>query len=334
MTNLVLIVAVVLGNVVAIVPASRLSDRIGRKPVIYAACGIGAAGAAIAALAPSVPIAIMGGTLFGAANGIFLAVDWALMTDIIPRASAGRYMGMSNVATGSAPLFAAAIGGLVLDVVASRSTEAAGARAAFLVGVVLFLIAAVLLRPVVEPPPRMTATSSRRPRRPETAQSPISATTWAAAFSPGRRDAAGSSRPRNRRVHALRPARRVATVVARGSARNVRHQRREPARLERRRLAHADRTQECERVVESPPPRHRRPDEHEIVGAERPLPEPEQRLELDDREREHDQRQQPRQREEHEAPARALGGRTSHRGAGTHFIQVAIAPGSRPRAGR
>ena len=60
-TNLVLIVAVVLGNLVAIVPASRLSDRIGRKPVIYAACGIGAAGAAIAALAPAVPIAILGG---------------------------------------------------------------------------------------------------------------------------------------------------------------------------------------------------------------------------------------------------------------------------------
>ena len=151
MTNLMLIVAVVLGNLVVIVPASRLSDRIGRKPVIYAACGIGAAGAGIAALAPTVPIAIAGGTLFGAANGIFLAVDWALMTDIIPRASAGRYMGMSNVATGSAPLFAAAIGGLTLDFVAARSTAEAGARAAFLVGVVLFLFAALLLRPVVEP---------------------------------------------------------------------------------------------------------------------------------------------------------------------------------------
>jgi MFS family permease len=152
MTNLVLIVAVVCGNLIVIVPASRLSDRIGRKPVIYAACAFGGIGAGIAALAPAVWIAIAGGTLFGAANGIFLAVDWALMTDIIPRASAGRYMGMSNVATGSAPLFAAAIGGLVLDAVASRSTDEAGARAAFLVGVVLFAIAAVLLRPVVEPP--------------------------------------------------------------------------------------------------------------------------------------------------------------------------------------
>jgi MFS family permease len=151
MTNLAVIVAVVLGNVAAVVPASRLSDRIGRKPVIYAACACGGLGAAIAALSPAVPIAIAGGALFGAANGTFLAVDWALMTDIIPRASAGRYMGLSNVATGSAPLLAAALGGLVLDFVAAQTTPALGARTAFLVAVVLFTVSAFLLRPVVEP---------------------------------------------------------------------------------------------------------------------------------------------------------------------------------------
>ena len=152
MTNLVLILAVVIGNVVAVLPASRLSDRVGRKPLIYAACLFGALGAGIAGAAPTVPIAILGGALFGAANGTFLAVDWALLTDIIPRASAGRYMGMSNVATGSAPLFAAAIGGLVLDFVARQSSPEMAPRAAFLTAVVLFTIAAILLRPVVEPP--------------------------------------------------------------------------------------------------------------------------------------------------------------------------------------
>ena len=151
-TNLFIIVAVVIGNVVAVVPASRLSDRIGRKPVIYGACVVGAAGAAIAGLAPAVPVAILGGALFGAANGTFLSVEWALMTDIIPRASAGRYMGLSNVATGSAPLFAAAVGGLVLDVVTRTAGADTGARAAFLVAVGLFALSAVLLRPVVEPP--------------------------------------------------------------------------------------------------------------------------------------------------------------------------------------
>jgi MFS family permease len=150
-TNLLVILAVVIGNIVAVIPASRLSDRVGRKPVIYGACAVGAVGAAVAGLAPVVPVAILGGALFGAANGTFLAVDWALMTDIIPRASAGRYMGLSNVATGSAPLFAAAVGGLVLDGVTEAAGPDVGARAAFLVAVGLFALSAVLLRPVVEP---------------------------------------------------------------------------------------------------------------------------------------------------------------------------------------
>ena len=41
----------------------------------------------------------------GISAGTFLAVDWALMTDIIPKATSGRYMGISNVATAaSGPL--------------------------------------------------------------------------------------------------------------------------------------------------------------------------------------------------------------------------------------
>ncbi len=75
---------------------------IGRKPLIFAACAGGAAGSGDHRADPVHPDRVRRRGLFGAANGSFLAVDWALMTDIIPRASAGRYMGMSNVATASA----------------------------------------------------------------------------------------------------------------------------------------------------------------------------------------------------------------------------------------
>ena len=36
--------ATVIGNVVAVVPAARASDRLGRKPIIYAACAVGSLG--------------------------------------------------------------------------------------------------------------------------------------------------------------------------------------------------------------------------------------------------------------------------------------------------
>jgi len=146
-----ILIVVVASNVVAILPASRLSDRVGRKPLIFAACAGGAAGAAVIALTPSIPVAFIGAALFGAANGTFLAVDWALMTDIIPRASAGRYMGMSNVATGSAGPISIAIGGIVLDLVTSAGSEPLSPRVVFILSVAFFATAAVTLRPVIEP---------------------------------------------------------------------------------------------------------------------------------------------------------------------------------------
>jgi MFS family permease len=157
-TNLVMLVTIVLANVIAIIPSAKLSDRIGRKPVIYASCAIGFVGITLAALAPAVPLAIVGGALFGASAGTFLAVDWALMTDIIPKASSGRYMGLSNVATTSSTVIAVATGGLLLDAVNLGFGLGVGPRAAFLLGAIYYVVAALALRPVVEPP-----RSDRRP---------------------------------------------------------------------------------------------------------------------------------------------------------------------------
>jgi MFS family permease len=146
-----ILVVVVAANVLAILPASKLSDRIGRKPLIFMACGFAAAGTVVIAVTPSIPLALVGAALFGAANGSFLAVDWALMTDIIPRASAGRYMGMSNVATGSATPISVALGGVVLDLVTRAGFEPLSPRVVFILGVAFFAFAAVTLRPVIEP---------------------------------------------------------------------------------------------------------------------------------------------------------------------------------------
>ena len=130
-----------------VIPAARLSDRIGRKAVIYGACVLGGVGLAVVALAPGIEIALVALAFVGVGAGAFLAVDWALMTDIIPKATAGRFMGISNVGTAMAGPVAALLGGLAMDLVA-RTDLAASPRAAYVVGVLFFVIAAVLLRPV------------------------------------------------------------------------------------------------------------------------------------------------------------------------------------------
>jgi MFS family permease len=116
-------------------PASRLSDRIGRRPLIFAAGLFGAAGSLVlvfshyqwvpaGVLTPlatflKVPElaaqATLTGLFIGVGLGTFFSVDWAFIQDIIPATQSGLYMGFSNIATAGAGIIAVFIGGPLLD---------------------------------------------------------------------------------------------------------------------------------------------------------------------------------------------------------------------------
>jgi MFS family permease len=139
---------------VAVIPAGLASDRIGRKRVIYLAAILGSIGMGIAAVAPNILVALGAALFVGLGAGTFLAVDWALMTDIIPKASSGRYMGISNVATGlGSGVVPILLTGIVLTGT-SRLTGVDGSPLGprLLVGgaLVLFALGALALRPVDE----------------------------------------------------------------------------------------------------------------------------------------------------------------------------------------
>ena len=130
-------------------PAARLSDRLGRKALVYFTCALGSVGMLGVALAPNIVVAIAFVIPVGVAAGAFLAVDWALMTDIVPKATSGRYMGISNVVTGAAGPIAIAIGGVAMDRVGAFDFSL-GPRVAFLFALVYYALGALLLRPVDE----------------------------------------------------------------------------------------------------------------------------------------------------------------------------------------
>jgi MFS family permease len=152
--NLMLIAAVVVGNAIAVIPAGRIGDRIGRRPVVWAACLMAATGMALCATASgngTLPLqGILGAGLFGTGMGSFLSVDWALLTSVVPGASGGRYMGISNVATAMAGVFSIATGGPLLDAV-DAGAFGNGARAAFLLAVVYLILGMLPLIWVKEP---------------------------------------------------------------------------------------------------------------------------------------------------------------------------------------
>jgi MFS family permease len=116
-------------------PAARASDRVGRRPFILVGGLLGAAGVLMLvfshyevvpaqlleplATALKVPTlaaqATLVGILIGIGYGLFFAVDWAFMQDLIPAGEAGLFMGFSNIATAGSGIIARLIAGPLLD---------------------------------------------------------------------------------------------------------------------------------------------------------------------------------------------------------------------------
>ncbi|CAN5604158.1 hypothetical protein BH24CHL9_BH24CHL9_02760 [soil metagenome] len=149
----------VVSAVVATAWAGPASDRLGRRRVIWLGCAIGAVGLGVIAAGRSdpevtvlglrFPLAGLGAVPVGVGAGMFLAANWALLVDIIPRPTAGRYLGMSNIVTASAGASAGTIGGMIMAGATDLTVEAGlGPRAAVAAGLVWLAIGAWALRRV------------------------------------------------------------------------------------------------------------------------------------------------------------------------------------------
>lgn len=78
-----------------------LSDRLGRRRIFVLVGGVVfAVGATVMALAPGLPVIIVGALLGNLGLGLFSAVDQALMLDVLPHreTDAGRYIAIHNFA--------------------------------------------------------------------------------------------------------------------------------------------------------------------------------------------------------------------------------------------
>ncbi len=143
-------ILVVVFGAVATLPSGAISQRVGRKRVIYAAAAMGCAGMAAVAVAPAPAFALAFVVPIGVGAGMFLAVDWALLTDIIPKAQSGRYMGLSNVVTGAAGAVAGAIGLVLVDAGNAAYGLGSGPRIALAVACGYYVLGSLLLTRVQE----------------------------------------------------------------------------------------------------------------------------------------------------------------------------------------
>lgn len=149
-------VTVVLGVTLAVVsfPAGWLADRIGRKPLAIAAGPISAAGVGVLLIGRDLPLIIAAGAVVGFGAGIFITSSWALITDIVPRDEAARYLGVANIATAGGSALARFLGAVLIDSLNLASgTRSAGYLALCGIAAAFFLLGtlAILRMPSARP---------------------------------------------------------------------------------------------------------------------------------------------------------------------------------------
>jgi MFS family permease len=130
--------------------AGVLSDKHGRKKLLYLSSVIGAIGAVLLIFASTAAQLLIFGSIMGVGLGIFLSVNWAFANDMAPHGDAGKYMGLTNIATaGSAAV--ARLEGPMTDLLNNAAPgQWWGWTALFAVSAVLMLLSAVALFKVPE----------------------------------------------------------------------------------------------------------------------------------------------------------------------------------------
>ncbi|AFD25779.1 MFS transporter [Deinococcus gobiensis] len=145
----IMLACIIVGSIGSAFLGGRLSDRLGRKPVIYVAGGTMAAAALLLLIAPNFAVALVLALLFGLGFGAFTSVDWALGSDAMPsRSSYARDMGVWHVAF-TAPQLSSAPQGALLDWGNARGGNL-GYTLVFGIAALFFLLGVILVRRVPE----------------------------------------------------------------------------------------------------------------------------------------------------------------------------------------
>lgn len=143
-----LLAALTITMVILVLFAGWLTDKYGAKRILVIGTCIAAAGMLLMLLAIDMRGLTIFGSVLGAGIGLFLTSNWALANSLAPQEEAGKYLGLTNLATaGSAAL--SRLEGPVLDWLNAMWPGAwVGYKGLFLFGAVCMLLSLYFLRKI------------------------------------------------------------------------------------------------------------------------------------------------------------------------------------------
>ena len=143
-----LLAALTVALIMLVLIGGWLTDRYGPKRILYVATFIAAAGMLLMLFATDMLGLTIFGAILGAGIGLFLTANWALANGLAPEAEAGKYLGLTNLATaGSGAL--ARLEGPALDWLNAAFPEAwIGYKCLFIFGAAMMLLSLFVLHKI------------------------------------------------------------------------------------------------------------------------------------------------------------------------------------------
>lgn len=147
------VLALLVGAIASSFFAGKLSDKYGRKPMVYLSGGLQALVVLVFIFVGRFEVAVLMGVVFGVGYGAYRSVDWALATDVLPSADDyAKDMGVWHVADTLPQMLATPIAGTLLDefqsVGQSLGRPTLGYSVIFGMAFVYFVLGTVLVKQV------------------------------------------------------------------------------------------------------------------------------------------------------------------------------------------
>jgi MFS family permease len=143
-----LLATIILALMVFAMLGGWLGDRIGHKRILYCASILGSLGSILLIWARSPITLLIYGSIFGSAIGLFLTSNWALANLLAPSAQAGKYLGLSNLATAGAGALSRLNGPIIDALNTTRPGIYLGYTFLFIIGAITILASIFILRRV------------------------------------------------------------------------------------------------------------------------------------------------------------------------------------------
>lgn len=143
-----LLAALTLALVLLVLIGGWLSDKYGAKRILYIATIVSTVGILLMLFASDMRGLLIFGAVLGAGIGLFLTSNWALANSLAPEAEAGKYLGLTNLATAGSGALARLEGPALDGLNAAHPGAWIGYKGLFIFGALCILLSIFLLQKI------------------------------------------------------------------------------------------------------------------------------------------------------------------------------------------